>query len=114
MKKLIAIILLLAILLPMGAEAELYLRFGNVVDLEYDCDCVTVDDGMGNLWEFYGVDYFFFDDLAVMIMSDNDTPDWIYDDIVVNAYRCDEEDAEQIIQEYKNHSKYYSSFLNFF
>lgn len=86
MKKLIAIILLIAIL-PIGAVAdELYYRFANVVDLEYLEDMVTADDGLGNLWEFYGVDYFEYDDLIVMIMSDNNTPDWIYDDYVINAY----------------------------
>ena len=101
MKKLIVIILLLAIL-PIGATAEkMYLRFGEVVDIEYDSDFVTVDDGLGNLWDFYGVDYFFYGDLAVMIMSDNDTPDWIYDDIVLNAYRCTAENAEEIIKNYR-------------
>ncbi len=86
MKKLIAIILLIAIL-PIGAVAdELYYRFANVVDLEYLEDMVTADDGLGNLWEFYGVDYFEYDDLIIMIMSDNNTPDWIYDDYVINAY----------------------------
>ena len=98
MKKLIAIILLI-LLIPMVAmaDAKLYYRFGNVVDIEYDTDCVTVDDGMGNLWEYYGVDYVFQGDLVVMIMSDNDTPDCIYDDIVLNAYKCTEEEAEDLI-----------------
>ena len=79
MKKLIAIILLIALLIPMGATAEedtertgkLYYRFANVIDLEYDTDVVTADDGLGNLWEFFGVDYFDYDDLIIMIMADN-------------------------------------------
>ena len=115
MKKILAILLLLSMILPIGAEAQtIYLRFGNVIDLEYDTDFVTVDDGMGNLWEFCGVDYFFYGDLVIMIMADNDTPDWIYDDIVVNAYRCTAEDAEAIIKEYKDHSKFYNNFSIFF
>ena len=88
MKK-IALITLLVVALLMGgaaAESQLYYRFGNVVDIEYDTDFVTVDDGYGNLWDFYGVDWFFYGDLVVMIMSDNGTPDWIYDDVVLNAY----------------------------
>ena len=110
MKKLLAIILFLAILLPIGAEAQsLYLRFGSVIDIEYDSDFVTVDDGLGNLWDFYGVDYFFFDDLVVMIMDDNDTPDWIYDDKVQNAYKVSAEEAYEIIRFYREHSKYYKN-----
>ena len=110
MKKLLVIIMLLAILLPIGAEAQsLYLRFGSVIDIEYDSDFVTVDDGLGNLWDFYGVDYFFFDDLVVMIMDDNDTPDWIYDDKVQNAYKVSAEQAYEIIRVYREHSNYYKN-----
>ena len=105
MKKLIAITLLIVTLITVASAEEsaerMYLRFGEVVDLEYDTDCVTVDDGLGNLWEFYGVDYFFFGDLAVMIMSDNGTADWIYDDYVINAYICSMEDAQEIVKNYK-------------
>ena len=87
MKKLIAILLVLAILLPVGGMAErIYYRFANVIDLEYLDDIVTADDGLGNLWEFYGVDYFEYGDLIIMLMSDNGTPDYIYDDYVLNAY----------------------------
>ena len=101
MKKFFALCLMIAILLTATATAEtseaMYYRFGNVIDLEYDTDVVTVDDGLGNLWEFYGVDYLFYGDLVVMIMSDHGTPEWIYDDFVLNAYKCDIEEAEDII-----------------
>ena len=100
MKKILAIILIL-LFVAGSAEADLYYRFGNVVDLEWDSDCVTADDGMGNLWEFYGCDYFFFDDLIVMLNDDNNTPDYIYDDMVVNAYSCDRDTAEELIKAYR-------------
>lgn len=86
MKKLIALLLLLILLPIVGVGETLYYRFAEVVDLEYIDDIVTADDGLGNLWEFYGVDYFEYGDLIVMIMSDSDTPDNIYDDVVLNAY----------------------------
>lgn len=97
MKKIIAFILIL-LCLTATAEADLYYRFGNIVDLEWDSDCVTADDGIGNLWEFYGCDYFFFDDLIVMIIDDNGTAEYIYDDIVVNAYGITAEDAQILIK----------------
>ena len=102
MKKLIALMLLI-LFIPMVATAEekLYYRFGNVIDIEYDTDCVTVDDGLGNLWEYYGADYVFFGDLVVMIMSDNGTDDWIYDDVILGAYKCTEGEAEELIVQVK-------------
>ena len=102
MKKLIAIILVL-ICFTITAEADLYYRFGNIVDIEYDTDFVTVDDGMGNLWDFVSVpiaEYYFYGDLLLLIMSDNGTPDWIYDDKVIEACYCDTEDAEALIKRY--------------
>ena len=102
MKKLIALILIL-VTISTTATAELYYRFGEIVDLEYDTDCVTADDGLGNLWEFYGVDWFYTSDLIVMFIDDNNTPDYIYDDAVVNAYTITAEDAQRLIE--KQHEK---------
>lgn len=106
MKKILALILML-IIIASTAEADIYYRFGNIVDLEWDSDCVTADDGMGNLWEFYGCDYFYFDDLIIMLIDDNETKYYIYDDVVVNAYSCDRETAERLIKNSKNPNKTY-------
>ena len=106
MKKLIAIILLLVSITSVAsAEQNLYLRFGTIVDIEYDTDFVTVDDGFGNLWDFYNYPlsaYNYYGDIVVMIMSDAETPDWIYDDDVINAYFCTGEEAYEIIRDYNN------------
>ena len=90
MRKIIAIIIALLLITSM-AEADLYYRFGNIVDIEYDTDFITFDDGMGNLWDGYNpyvAMHCFYYDLIVAIMDDNGTPDWIYDDIVCNMYPC--------------------------
>mgnify|MGYP006988908499 CR=1 FL=1 len=105
MKRLIVCLLALAVLLPMAAEAELYPRFGNIVDIEYDTDFVTVDDGLGNLWDFYSAPiamYYYYGDLLVLLMDDNNTPDWIYDDQVIDAYYCNEEDCAEIVKEWQD------------
>lgn len=108
MKKIIALILIL-ICVTATAEADLYYRFGNIVDIEYDTDFVTVDDGMGNLWDFMNApiaEYRFYGDLVVMIMYDNNTPDWIYDDEIWDVGYCDGEEASEIIKRYREeHSK---------
>ena len=95
MKKILAVLIVLLCLVT-TAEAELYYRFGNVVDIEWECDMVTVDDGLGNLWEFFGCDFYEYGDLVVMILADNGTPDWIYDDSIMGAYLCD--DPYEIIE----------------
>lgn len=103
MKKILTIILIL-VFFTATAEAELYYRFGNIVDIEYDTDFVTVDDGMGNLWDFMSTpiaEYRFYGDLIVMVMSDNNTPDWIYDDEIIDVGYCDVEDASEIIRRYR-------------
>ena len=104
MKKIIALIIVL-VCFTATAEADLYYRFGNIVDIEYDTDFVTVDDGMGNLWDFMSTpiaEYYFYGDLLLMIMDDNDTPEWIYDDKVIEANYCDTEDAEALIKRYRD------------
>lgn len=103
MKKIIATILILFILMA-TATADQYYRFGEIIDIEYDTDFVTVDDGMGNLWEFMSApiaEYYYYGDLILMIMDDNDTPDWIYDDKVLQPIACDLEDATQILTRYR-------------
>lgn len=101
MKKLIATILI-TIFLMATAEADEYFRFGNVIDIEYDTDCVTVDDGLGNLWEFFGCDWYFYGDLVLLTMDDSNTPDWIYDDRVIKAEPCTAEQAEELIKTIRN------------
>ena len=109
MKKSMAIILmfiaLMFIALMGTASAELYPRFGNIIDIEYDTDFITVDDGLGTLWDFYSatiaMDHFY-GDLVIMIIDDNNTPNWIYDDKIVDAYFCKEDEAREIIRLWKN------------
>ena len=101
MKKVIAIIALLACLIGWASAEGQYIRFGNIIDIEYDTDFVTVDDGLGNLWDFYSYSlcaYNFYGDLVVMIMSDNGTPTWIFDDKVINAYPCTLDEANELIR----------------
>lgn len=101
MKKIIALLAVVACLCA-TASAERYLRFANVVDLEWDSDCVSADDGLGNLWEFYGCDEFFVADLIVMVIDDNGTAEYIFDDSVIDAFRITIDEAYEIIKNFKN------------
>lgn len=102
MKKFLMIALAL-LLICGGASAERseYPRFGNVIDIEYDTFCYTIDDGMGNLWDYFADDYFFQDDLVCMVMDDNGTPDYLYDDCVVDCIKITYEDGLKIVIEWQ-------------
>ena len=112
MKKILVIMIVLISLMS-TAEAKIYPRFGSIVDIEYDTDFVTVDDGLGNLWEFCNSHiawYYYYGDMIVMLMDDSDTPEWVYDDKVLSEYYCDEEDCAEIIREWREKQ----SFRRFF
>lgn len=48
---------------------------------------IVAEDFNGNLWEFYndGSEDWYPDDICVMIMHNNNTPDTIYDDIIIKT-----------------------------
>ena len=112
MRKIIVFIIMTAMMLSV-ASAEHYIRFGNVIDIEYDTDCVSVDDGLGAIWEFYGYDDFYYGDLVCMIMDDRGTYYYANDDTVLYAFPCTVEEAWQIVEEYQSipHEEFFLKFL---
>lgn len=61
-----------------------YALTAQVVKIDKTQDIVTVEDSVGNLWEFYGVEDWEIGDCASMVMDDMGT-DRIYDDEVANV-----------------------------
>jgi hypothetical protein len=61
-----------------------YALTAQVVKIDRAQDIVTVEDSVGNLWEFYGVEDWEIGDCASMVMDDMGT-DRIYDDEIVNV-----------------------------
>lgn len=51
-------------------------------------DVVVVRDGIGNLWEFDGVEDWEVGDVCAVIMNDNATPNNIYDDVIEQVRYC--------------------------
>ena len=94
MKKLIAIIIILATLVACAAPAtqtktakenRFYAKTAMVIQLDTDSDVVTCVDGADNLWCFYGVEDWQTGDFASLLMDNNGTADTIYDDAIVEA-----------------------------
>lgn len=66
--------------------AKSYYALTTVVEkVDREKDTVTCMDFNGNLWEFYGAEDWQKDDIASLLMYDNNTPETIYDDIIVNV-----------------------------
>lgn len=92
MKKLIAIIIILATLVACTApiakaetEHHVYAKTVVVIQLDTDSDVVTCVDGADNFWCFYGVEDWQTGDFASLLMDDNGTAETIYDDIILEA-----------------------------
>jgi len=84
MKRIIALVLIL-ISLVASSSAEYYPRTALVTSLDYTTDCVIATDWAGIEWEFTGIEDWQINDLVSMMMDDNNTPNTIYDDIIVKA-----------------------------
>lgn len=63
-------------------HTTLYSKSTVVVELNYSDDIVVCEDFNGNLWTFNGTEDWCVGDICSMIMSDNNTPDNIYDDTI--------------------------------
>lgn len=57
-----------------------------VVDLDYNEDVLILEDGAELVWEFEGTEDFEIGDIVSLLMWDNNTPDSIYDDVVLLVY----------------------------
>lgn len=84
MKRIIVLVLIL-ISLATSSFAEYYPRTAFVTSFDYMTDGVIVTDWAGMEWEFTGIEDWQIDDIVSMMMDDNNTPDNIYDDIIVQA-----------------------------
>ena len=88
MKKLIALILVLACTLAIAdsfAEVhELYSAVMKVVELDFDEDVVYVENWAGHVYSFYGVEDWYVGDYCSMVMDNNYTSD-ITDDTILSV-----------------------------
>lgn len=86
--KRIAILALLLSALLLGfarpARSGLYATTAKVIAVDYETDTITVEDGGGRAWAFYGAEDWYAGDCASLVMDDAGTPE-VYDDIIVSA-----------------------------
>lgn len=56
-----------------------------VVEVDEKANTVTAVDFNGNEWAWFGVSDYYRGDSAAVTLCDNGTPDWIYDDIIIDT-----------------------------
>ena len=69
-------------------EFRHYPACGEVVEINRENGKVVVEDFNGNLWAFEGTEDWMEGDICAMIMSDEGTPETIYDDVIIQARYC--------------------------
>ena len=95
----LAIALALSVILAFNARSEkksaeektisaesYYPHLARVIELDYDKDIVTVEDGNGFCWQFSNCSDWTLGELCNLLMFDNDTSDRISDDIIVRTF----------------------------
>lgn len=65
--------------------ATLYARTAKITDIDYAADTLTVVDGAGLIWRFFGCEDYDTGDLVSLLMSDAGTPESIMDDIIISV-----------------------------
>ena len=56
-----------------------------IVELDHNANVVVCVDGIGNCWEFYGVEDWQVGDFASLLMDNNGTTETVYDDVITMA-----------------------------
>ena len=89
MKKIVQFIGLVVLIALIGHAVEhnsiahVYPRAATVIEIDEENGTMLLEDIAGLTWKADAEDFWFGDNVA-MLMHDNDTPDWIYDDIILS------------------------------
>ena len=79
----IILIAIVASLIFLGGRRGLYPRYGKIVGIEYDADCYLIEDLAGLVWEYGGIEDLSLGDDIAMLMWDRMSPEYIYDDVIL-------------------------------
>lgn len=81
----LSLLISLIITVNSGVCDMFYPDTGYVTNLSTTDDIVYYEDFEGCEWSFYGVEDWMIDDQISVIMFNNFTPNYIYDDVIISA-----------------------------
>ena len=70
------------------AQHEIYPTSMIVVEVDYENNLVTIVDFEGRMYQFYGCEDWYKNDICAVIMDDNGTSETVYDDIIIQVRYC--------------------------
>lgn len=70
---------------PAFADTTITCRVGIVVEANEEEDVLVIEDACGLTWEWEGIEDLFEGDVVVMMMSNNNTPESIFDDLILSV-----------------------------
>ena len=79
------LIILVALLMAKTQAPGAYEKNAVVIAVDYPADIVSVIDGDGEMWAFYGCDDWQAWDRCTLAMMDNGTPGNMYDDQIISV-----------------------------
>ena len=88
MKKIVALFVALVALFVVSiasADANIYARVGVIYEINYEEDFFVVEDSVGFLWEYNGVEDFNVGDVVAMMMADIEGTPSILDDVILSV-----------------------------
>ena len=68
-----------------GENENIYARVAVITNLDFNEDIVEVEDAVGFIWEFEGVEDYMIGDVVAMIMQSDGSPETILDDVILNV-----------------------------
>lgn len=85
MKKIVTLFLVALVSMMSVASADVYARVGVIYEINYEEDFFVVEDSVGFLWEYEGVEDFAVDDVVAMMMADVAGTESILDDVILSV-----------------------------
>ena len=81
----VVIILIFVITMPAFADTTITCRVGIAIEINEKTDILVIEDACGLTWEYEGVEDIVEGDVVVMMMYDNNTPETIFDDVILTV-----------------------------
>ena len=87
MKKILAVVVLVMLMVSGMANAEMYPQVMLIVEADREEDIIILEDFNGNQWVWEGVEDWMVGDVVAVLMDDNNTKD-ITDDVMMELKYC--------------------------
>lgn len=79
------VLMMFVVTAPAFAEAGVYARVGIIIEVDESEDIITIEDAVGFIWQYEGVEDFAIGDIVGMVMLDIEGTESILDDVILSV-----------------------------